>query len=1206
MAILLPVFALIAPINSTDGEGFFRFLGRFHVLILHFPITLLLLVAVLSNCIRYDKWQSLGITIPLLWWLSSVTVFITVSFGLLLAANEGYDLSEVRPHLLAGIATAVLAFICTGLAGSNLTQTFNRYAYISCCSVLTLCVFIAAHAGGNLVHGDTYLTRFAPEKIRTVLTAEPEQEAMAIQTVDDPVYPQKIRPALENSCFSCHGPDKQKGGVQLDILNPDFVNGQDAAHWHAALDMINSGEMPPKNKPQFTAQTRRQVVDWITQGLEAAKQAKVGKQTKTLRRLSKAQYNYSLQDLFELDVDFDKDLPDDPLSEMGFSNHAELLQNSALHLQTFESIARKAVNAAIDTSDKPKVHHYRLYFGKGIGQGKQHTQSRGYMDRTISTDDFRVEMFDEAGNKTPMAAEKQAQLLKYFSVSLRGSNPNHFKLTDKGLTLFSAKPHLETTIAGQYGAWNGPSPNVSLQLKDLFPQAGPFAIRIKASKADTFEIYRDSANVYKGELVDSDKIYSLGINKINKQSEIKIQSKHRIAKPDTHAKNPYIRVHFNRHKVGGQYYQINLVHAPIAKNQTHQVDVKVGSVKQLTRDLQYQVGNINKQGFQVTPLATAFLANQKYNINLNFDSEFPGFHQLEIRSINPNHQLVKLYQHQRVVKQIATSRKPVILPYIGSRADDGMDYKNLGTGQVIEQDLGQAKIYTFVGRLEDMPVPVHGTQGDHITSGSLKVGLWNHDLVKSNQQAGSAINVEYIEFEAPFFEQWPTASHSNIFINSEHPIESEAYAKQVIHRFAEKAFRRALMPADTAKYVQLWRTYHQQTDDFKQSIKETLVAILCSPNFLYMVEPEVKAEPGLAQKLGTKVTEILGISSAWASPQQAPIDDFSLANRLSYFLWNSSPDKELLKVAGTGQLHQTDLLNQQINRMLENDQKLERFVKHFTHEWLRLDRQIQQRVDVQTYPDYTRFVKSDMQQQTQAFFKYLIQQDKSILQLIDSDTLMLNQNLAEFYGIKSVVGTHFRPVTKSKQSQYGGLLTQGAFLTGHADGVHSHPVKRAVWLKSKILGDEPPPPPPNVPEIDPETPGFENLTLKQQLELHRDKDSCRDCHAKIDPYGVVLESFDAVGRVRHQINGKAIDDATTLPDGTQLQGISELKAYLLDNNQAVVMSLIKHMYAYALGKNVSFHESEEIEQIYQQVKDNNYSMQSLIKAIITSPSFTQA
>lgn len=1206
MAFMLLAFALFAPINAADGAGFFRFIGRFHVLVLHFPITLLLLVIVLSNFINHSKWKNLGNTIWLLWWLSSFSVFVTVSFGLLLAANEGYKLDEVRAHMLGGIATALLAFICTGLAGSNLTQKLNRYTYISCCGALTLCVFIAAHAGGNLVHGDTYLTRFAPQKIRPYIEPQPEINTADPINFEDPVYLSEIRPALENTCFSCHGPDKQKGGVQLDILSPDFVNGHDAEHWHAALDMINSGEMPPPNKPQFTANQRRQVVDWITEGLGTAKQAKVGKQDKALRRLSKAQYKFTLQDLFGIDVDFDKDLPDDPLSEMGFSNHAQLLQNSALHLQTFESIARKALDTAIDPNDKPKVHHYRLYFGKGIGQGKAHTQSKGYMDKTISTDDFRVEMFDQAGQKTPMDSAQQAKLLKYFSVSLRGSNPNQFKVTDKGLTLFSAKPHLETTKAGQYGAWNGPSPNVSFQLKDLFPQAGQFAIRIKAAKADTFDVTRDNAVVYQGAIVDSDTIYPLGINKINNQSEVKAQANNSIIKPIKNAKNPNVRVHFDSQKVGGQYYQINMLHAPIAKHQTNKVELKIGSLKKLTQKLQYQPTTVNADGYQVTPLATAFLANPKYNINLKFDSEFPGFHQLEIRTINPESQAAQLHKKSIVINQVAHNRKPVILPYIGSRADDGMDYKSVGAGQVIEQAFGQSDIYTFVGRLEDMPVPPYGTQGDHITSGSLKIGLWNHDLVKAQQQAGSAINVEYIEFEAPFFEQWPTASHSNIFIASQHKTESEAYAKEIIHAFAEKAFRRGLTHHDTARYYQLWQQYNQEISDFNQSIKETLVAILCSPNFLYMVEPEIEVQPSFAQKLRTKLVGILGISTAQASQQQTPIDDYSLANRLSYFLWNSPPDEQLLNIAEKGELQQSSLLDRQIKRMLGNDEKLKRFVEQFTREWLRLDRQIQQTVDVQSYPDYTRFVKSDMQKQTQAFVQYLIQQDQSILQLIDSDTLMLNQNLAEFYRIKGVSGTHFRPVKKSAHSKYGGLLTQGAFLTGHSDGVHSHPVKRAVWLKSKILGDEPPPPPPNVPELDPETPGFENLTLKQQLELHRDKDSCRDCHAKIDPYGVVLEGFDAVGRVRDKIKGKAIDDVSILPDGTRLQGISELKNYLLDNNQAVVMSLIKHMYAYALGQNVSFHDSEEIEQIYQQVKDNNYSMQSLIKAIISSPSFTQA
>lgn len=258
------------------------------------------------------------------------------------------------------------------------------------------------------------------------------------------------------------------------------------------------------------------------------------------------------------------------------------------------------------------------------------------------------------------------------------------------------------------------------------------------------------------------------------------------------------------------------------------------------------------------------------------------------------------------------------------------------------------------------------------------------------------------------------------------------------------------------------------------------------------------------------------------------------------------------------------------------------------------------------YPDFTRFVKQDMAKETYNFIYYVLDENKSILNFIDSDFAMLNQNLAEFYGIDGVIGNNFRPVSIPREKNRGGLLSQGAFLTGHSDGVHAHPIKRAVWLKEKILGDTPPPPPPNVPELDPETPGFENLTLKEQLELHRNKASCIDCHLKIDPYGVVFENYDAVGRFHEKFKGSLIDSKSILPDGTEVEGIKGIKEYILTKKKdAFTKSLVEHLFAYALGRDVSFSDEKELNTIVEKVKAKDFKFQSVIEEIILSESFSK-
>ncbi|GLR69604.1 DUF1592 domain-containing protein [Agaribacter marinus] len=1219
LAAVLIAVAIIVPINGQAGDGLYRFLGRFHVLILHFPITLLLLapfIWLLSRTKRFSHYQS--IVLPL-WWLGSLSAAATVTMGLLLAANEGFTFEEVQQHMIAGLSVALIAFICTGIANyldSNNTTINKKLKLLpaAASAVLVTSIFVAAHAGGNLVHGETYLTRFSPEPLRTWLSTPSQQ--LELSSVTDQHYVSDVRPLLKKYCFDCHGADTQKGNVQLDNLDPDFVGGVDASHWHSALDMINSGEMPPKKKLQPTDDERREIVAWMTKGIRLAKEAKKGDSQYVMRRLTKDQYTNTLQDLLGVAVDFGAELPDDPMSTMGFSNSGELLQSSTLHLESFETIARVALEKAINSTEKPKVHHYRMYFGDKIGLGEKNTLSAGYLDTPLHQHNFKIETMNDA--------QHLSSTKKFFSASLRGSDQRRFSVLEDSISLYSAKPHKETTIAGQYGAWHGPSPNLAMQIKDQYPREGDFVVRVKASKGNGFTKLKDAltaippnkpiATLEKGQLNQTLQfgelarvpapaskftgldglVYDKASGTITNSNEGK----------DVSLSGPIVLEDLKSH-----LYQIDLLHPELPPNTESTFTLTIRPYKPMTITLK-PTGQAPTGELVVSSIAIGYISKPWHHTLIKGDKYFPGFNQFVFTKLDDAHPIATSFPKQYFDNPIDNDATPVLIPYLGTRTDDGMDYKTFSQAvDVSNTETGQ--VYEFKGRLENLPVPYHGTQGDHITSSSLKIGVWNDDKIKSETQNGSVINVEYIEFEAPYFDQWPTTQHQRIFIPSSHPKGSEAYAKEVISTFAQRAFRRAVSDDDISHFMALWHDIKDDFDSFEEGIKETLVAVLSSPNFLFLVEPQ-RNETEIASRqeqtsLISNVKSLFMVNSAHASQSTQSIDEYALANRLSYFLWNSPPDEELLHLAANNQL--SSQLEAQLQRMLKDEEKLMRFIKVFSKEWLRLDRQQMQSVDVDTYPDYTRFVKHDMQQETLQFMRLLMQDNLSALNIIDSDFAMLNQNLAEFYGIPNVKGRHFRPVSltsnkPSPERMRGGLLSQGAFLTGHGDGVHSHPVKRAVWVKQKILGDEPPPPPPNVPDLDPETPGFEKLTLKQQLEMHRDKESCRDCHAKIDPFGVVFENYDAVGRYRAAYKKLPIDASSILPDGTNVNGISDIKTYLMkQQGDEVVRSLLKHLFSYALGKDVSFHDDEEIDSILQAVKNNEYRMQSILFHIISSPSF---
>ena len=577
-----------------------------------------------------------------------------------------------------------------------------------------------------------------------------------------------------------------------------------------------------------------------------------------------------------------------------------------------------------------------------------------------------------------------------------------------------------------------------------------------------------------------------------------------------------------------------------------------------------------------TPVTMAYLSKGNHNgfIGGKF---FVGFSKMVFTPIAEDDPLAKTLEEESNKDNSQYEKtNPSILAFAGSRTDDGMDYKALSKPIEVKNSMRESRIYEFTGMLENLPIPMASNDVSGELANILTFGLWNNHLVKESSLKGPPLLIKSVEFEAPYFPAWPPKSYTEIFFKSKNQDNKELYGIEIIEKFMSRAFRRALNDGELDRYLNFWRNIRNDFNSFEEGIKEVLIAILCSPNFIYLNQP---------MNLNSEELD----------------DEYYLASQLSYFLWNSPPDEKLIELASEGRLYRN--LSRQINRMIKSP-KIENLINGFSYEWLRLDRHKNMDVNVQEYEDYTRFVKEDMFKETYEFMKHILANDLSILNFIDSEFAMLNQNLAEFYGLNGVEGNEFRPVILNKNQNRGGLLSQGSFLTGHSDGTQPHAIKRAVWLKEKILGDHPPPPPPNVPEIDPETPGFEKLTLKEQLFLHRNKVSCMDCHMKIDPYGVIFENYDATGRYQLTMKGKPVDSKSVLPDGNEVDGIQGMKDYILKfKTEDFTKSIVKNLFSYATGRDVGFADEKEIKYIVDQVMRDNYSFKTVIQEIIYSPSF---
>lgn len=1024
----------------------------------------------------------------------------------------------------------------------------------------------------------------AAEEVETPTPAEeppatrprPRPDAQVVEALDPATvdYETEIGPLMKRYCFECHGETKQKGDIRLDVLDPDIVHGPDAEGWHTALDMINGGEMPPRRADQPTDEERRKLVAWMTGGLELAAERRKGELKTVVRRLNKEQYTRTLQELLGLGVDFGRPLPDDAKSEMGFSNNGEVLQASQLHLETYQQIARAALNKAIVVGPRPEPKRYRVTFGKGLGVGSVAGRTGGYQSVPLATDDFLLEVLDADGQ--PIEARDDAHraeletIRRKISVGLRGSSGNRFRVVEDGMVLYGALPHREVAP----GSWQGPSPNVKMELQRVFPDEGDFVMRVRASRAPLIRT-RDRVLIAlerplpltfqrEGQVVaPADALIFPASKAVDRQN---LQEAEGVLRPMDVPRDASAR--FDLEVAEDGYYQIDLVHPPAPIEAMPSVRL---AIQDLTLDKRLELSAVElEQDRVVTALGAAFLPAGTHRLRVG-GRFFVGFEQVVVTPVDPEHPAVAPLRAASAAKEAELlAKRPALRAFVGTRTDDGMDYATFGGSQAVDAPIGAPETYEFYGRLENLPLPAPDTGDTEILSGFSLFGVWNDHLVKSSQDPGPPLLVESIEIEAPYFPQWPPQSHQEIFLASDAANDEERYAREVLTNFMERAFRRPVADDEVDRYYEFWRATRDEHEHFEDSVREVLIATLCSPNFLFLAETDAVQH--------------------------------ALATRLSYFLWNAPPDAELLDLAEGESLDSS--LPQQVDRLLD-DERAQDFVRSFTREWLRLDRHELMTIDARRFPAYTRFVKRDMAEETYAFVGHVLSENLPATTLIDSDFAMLNQNLAEFYGIEGVEGNHMRPVKLDPALGRGGLLSQGAFLVGHSDGRQPHPIKRAVWLKEKILGDEPPPPPPNVPQLDPETPGFENLTLKEQLEMHRDNPSCHDCHAGIDPYGIAFERYNAVGLLETERKGRAIDASTVLPDGTPVDGVAELKRHIIEKERLAFMhGLTEHLFAYALGRDLSFADEEEISQIVDYAEEHGGTLRAILRGIVLSPSFS--
>ena len=443
--------------------------------------------------------------------------------------------------------------------------------------------------------------------------------------------------------------------------------------------------------------------------------------------------------------------------------------------------------------------------------------------------------------------------------------------------------------------------------------------------------------------------------------------------------------------------------------------------------------------------------------------------------------------------------------------------------------------------------------------------------------------VEQVSVAGPFNATGPGDTPTRRRILVCHPTgaaEEEPCAREILSTIARRAFRRPLATRDVDALVAFYEA-GRRDGGFETGIRRGLESILIDPEFLFRIERD-PAEPGAARA--------------------HPISDVELASRLSFFLWSSIPDDELLNVAVRGQLRDPAVLERQVRRMLA-DSRAQALVDGFATQWLGL-RRLQSVVPApDLFPEFDDNLREAFGQETRLFVGSQIRDDQSVLDLLRADYTFANERLARHYGIPNVYGSRFRRVTFDDGIR-GGLLGHGSILTATSYPTRTSPVLRGNWLLEHILGAPPPPPPPDVPALPDQGEGGRLASVRERLEQHRANPNCASCHARMDPLGFALEHFDAIGKWRATGEaGTSIDATGVFPDGTAFNGLAGLKTILLSEHEQFVHTVAEKLTTYALGRGVQYYDMPAIRQIVREAAPHDYRWSSLVQGIVRSMPF---
>ncbi len=992
--------------------------------------------------------------------------------------------------------------------------------------------------------------------IRSVLAIADDSPAHPISatSTEATAFNEQIQPLLQKYCARCHNADDMQSGVRVDQLTATPEDRQ-LFLLKAIQKQVEDGAMPPSDELQFTSEQRRTLNDWIVSTITAAR-ARDTKKNGSVRRLTVSQYRNTLKSLLLLEEDLTDALPPDGISKEGFTNQSHTMILSPLQVESYFNIAEKALDLCIvDENKKPVIQNFRMDLGTAINPepcpDKLILGANNFLlnnpdvlvteltpNKPFAYDPFFMRKeydFIEGyvGNDTIRAWKKFNSIYHSVFACMRGS-PGYpkgqaFQVVPEGLLLRPAIPSPE--IFGQSDTY-GPMANFKISLREL-PEEGNFRVTVRAARYDD------------GLLLDADSPAQTSDDTVSVPVAVLAST----APGTIFIKEAGI-------------YQLDVVCGAEPAKDLFAVTLGdrqfAGQLRKLT-PFPTQPNDDEKS----KELVSAFLlvrlpaGELKISVSLGDNSKLRRLVFNRLDNSHESAQRFSVFEH----------RNPSLGVYLGLRRDCGSTLTQVGQPQRVGS--GELEEFIFEGAINDFPNPDVEKDNVNYLAGIREIG------VRSEYTDGRdmpRLRIRSVEFEGPYFESWPPATHRNIFNVSVTGDEPAVEARAILHSFATRAFRRPMTDTELEAIFSVWQKSFAASGNQRQSIKDALLVVLNAPQFLFLIENSQTPEP-------------------------EDLDPYELASKLSYFLWNAAPDQRLLELASKNELHPS--LDTETERMIR-DLRFEQFINEFASQWLSLDKLDVVSVDSKRYPRLTRDAKTQLRQEPVQFLRYLIEQNLPLRNLVRSDFIVANEVVANYYNLGGQTENGFRFVPiKHGQENLGGVLTNAGILAGLSDGRESNPIKRGAWVARKIIAEPPDDPPPNVPRIkeDDET----QLTLREKLEQHRNQQGCAKCHSGIDPWGFPFESFDAGGLLK---TGANFDPRSKLPDGTEVKDLNGLKTYLAnDRIDQVAFSFMKHLACYAIGRSLTYNEFMFLQEQGKILRSNDYRMHDMIKFVIKSDLF---